>query len=60
MRYKLSFGRYKIFIIDEVYMFIIEVFNAFLKILEELFSYVKFFLVIMDVLKLFVIIFSCI
>ncbi|WP_181232280.1 DNA polymerase III subunit gamma/tau [Helicobacter pylori] len=51
-RYKPSFGRYKIFIIDEVHMFTTEAFNALLKTLEEPPSHVKFLLATTDVLKL--------
>ncbi|GAA8843246.1 DNA polymerase III subunit gamma/tau [Helicobacter pylori] len=51
-RYKPSFGRYKIFIIDEVHMFTTEAFNALLKTLEEPPSYVKFLLATTDALKL--------
>ncbi|WP_154507594.1 DNA polymerase III subunit gamma/tau [Helicobacter pylori] len=51
-RYKPSFGRYKIFIIDEVHMFTIEAFNALLKTLEEPPSHVKFLLATTDALKL--------
>ncbi|WP_367711177.1 DNA polymerase III subunit gamma/tau [Helicobacter pylori] len=50
--YKPSFGRYKIFIIDEVHMFTTEAFNAFLKTLEEPPSHVKFLLATTDALKL--------
>ncbi|GHP40832.1 DNA polymerase III subunit gamma/tau [Helicobacter pylori] len=51
-RYKPSFGRYKIFIIDEVHMFTAEAFNALLKTLEEPPSHVKFLLATTDALKL--------
>ncbi|MGL2738905.1 DNA polymerase III subunit gamma/tau [Helicobacter pylori] len=51
-RYKPSFGRYKIFIIDEVHMFTTEAFNALLKTLEEPPSHVKFLLATTDSLKL--------
>ncbi|WQU35463.1 DNA polymerase III subunit gamma/tau [Helicobacter pylori] len=51
-RYKPSFGRYKIFIIDEVHMFTTEAFNALLKTLEEPPSRVKFLLATTDALKL--------
>ncbi len=51
-RYKPSFGRYKIFIIDEVHMFTTEAFNALLKTLEEPPSQVKFLLATTDALKL--------
>ncbi|GAA6967264.1 DNA polymerase III subunit gamma/tau [Helicobacter pylori] len=50
--YKPSFGRYKIFIIDEVHMFTTEAFNALLKTLEEPPSHVKFLLATTDALKL--------
>ncbi|MGL2811192.1 DNA polymerase III subunit gamma/tau, partial [Helicobacter pylori] len=49
---KPSFGRYKIFIIDEVHMFTTEAFNALLKTLEEPPSHVKFLLATTDALKL--------
>ncbi|WRC97712.1 DNA polymerase III subunit gamma/tau [Helicobacter pylori] len=51
-RYKPSFGRYKIFIIDEVHMFTTEAFNALLKTLEEPPIHVKFLLATTDALKL--------
>ncbi|GAA6843219.1 DNA polymerase III subunit gamma/tau [Helicobacter pylori] len=51
-RYKPSFGRYKIFIIDEVHMFTTEAFNALLKTLEEPPNHVKFLLATTDALKL--------
>ncbi|GAA8352766.1 DNA polymerase III subunit gamma/tau [Helicobacter pylori] len=51
-RYKPSFARYKIFIIDEVHMFTTEAFNALLKTLEEPPSHVKFLLATTDALKL--------
>ncbi|RVZ10619.1 DNA polymerase III subunit gamma/tau [Helicobacter pylori] len=51
-RYKPSFGRYKIFIVDEVHMFTTEAFNALLKTLEEPPSHVKFLLATTDALKL--------
>ncbi len=51
-RYKPSFGRYKIFIIDEVHMFTTEAFNALLKTLEEPPSHVKFLLATTEALKL--------
>lgn len=51
-RYRPSFGRYKIFIIDEVHMFTTEAFNALLKTLEEPPSHVKFLLATTDALKL--------
>ena len=46
------FGRYKIFIIDEVHMLTNEAFNALLKTLEEPPEYVKFILATTDPLKL--------
>ncbi|WP_104697916.1 MULTISPECIES: DNA polymerase III subunit gamma/tau [unclassified Helicobacter] len=51
-RYAPSYGRYKIFIIDEVHMLTKEAFNALLKTLEEPPSYVKFILATTDPLKL--------
>lgn len=51
-RYKPSFGRYKIYIIDEVHMFTTEAFNALLKTLEEPPNHVKFLLATTDALKL--------
>ena len=50
--YPPSFGRFKIFIIDEIHMLTKEAFNAFLKTLEEPPSYVKFILATTDPLKL--------
>lgn len=51
---------YKVYIIDEVYMFFIGVFNVLLKILEELFEYCIFILVIIELYKIFlIIIFRC-
>jgi len=51
-KYKPSFGRYKIFIIDEVHMLTNEAFNALLKTLEEPPEYVKFIMATTDPLKL--------
>lgn len=51
-KYRPSFGRYKIFIIDEVHMLTREAFNALLKTLEEPPEYVKFILATTDPLKL--------
>ena len=51
-RYAPSYGRFKIFIIDEVHMLTKEAFNALLKTLEEPPSYVKFILATTDPLKL--------
>ncbi|PAF45144.1 DNA polymerase III subunit gamma/tau [Helicobacter sp. 11S02596-1] len=51
-KYYPSYGRYKIFIIDEVHMLTKEAFNALLKTLEEPPSYVKFILATTDPLKL--------
>lgn len=51
-KYRPSYGRYKIFIIDEVHMLTKEAFNALLKTLEEPPSYVKFILATTDPLKL--------
>ncbi len=50
--YPPAFGRYKVFIIDEIHMLTTEAFNAFLKTLEEPPSYVKFILATTDPLKL--------
>lgn len=50
---------YKIYIIDEVYMLLISVFNVFLKMLEELLLYVKFIFVIMEICKVLVMVFLC-
>ncbi len=50
--YPPSFGRFKIFIIDEIHMLTKEAFNAFLKTLEEPPSYVKFILATTDPMKL--------
>lgn len=51
-KYRPAFGRYKIFIIDEVHMLTREAFNALLKTLEEPPGYVKFILATTDPLKL--------
>lgn len=51
-KYRPAFGRYKIFIIDEVHMLTREAFNALLKTLEEPPEYVKFILATTDPLKL--------
>ncbi len=51
-QYKPSFGKYKIFIIDEVHMLTKEAFNALLKTLEEPPSHIKFILATTDPLKL--------
>ncbi|WP_181882568.1 MULTISPECIES: DNA polymerase III subunit gamma/tau [unclassified Helicobacter] len=51
-KYRPSFGRFKIFIIDEVHMLTREAFNALLKTLEEPPEYVKFILATTDPLKL--------
>lgn len=51
-KYRPSFGRYKIFIIDEVHMLSKEAFNALLKTLEEPPELVKFILATTDPLKL--------
>jgi len=51
-KYKPSFSRFKIFIIDEVHMLTKEAFNALLKTLEEPPSFVKFILATTDPLKL--------
>lgn len=51
-KYRPSYGRYKIFIIDEVHMLTKEAFNALLKTLEEPPEYVKFILATTDPLKL--------
>lgn len=51
-KYRPSFGRYKIFIIDEVHMLSKEAFNALLKTLEEPPEFVKFILATTDPLKL--------
>jgi DNA polymerase-3 subunit gamma/tau len=51
-KYKPTYGRYKIFIIDEVHMLTNEAFNALLKTLEEPPSYVKFIMATTDPLKL--------
>ncbi|WP_343217639.1 DNA polymerase III subunit gamma/tau [Helicobacter sp. 13S00477-4] len=51
-KYYPAYGRYKIFIIDEVHMLTKEAFNALLKTLEEPPDYVKFILATTDPLKL--------
>lgn len=51
-KYRPSFARYKIFIIDEVHMLSKEAFNALLKTLEEPPEFVKFILATTDPLKL--------
>lgn len=51
-KYHPSYGRYKIFIIDEVHMLSKEAFNALLKTLEEPPEFVKFILATTDPLKL--------
>lgn len=51
-KYRPSFGRYKIFIIDEVHMLTKEAFNALLKTLEEPPEFVKFILATTDPLLL--------
>ncbi|MCI7484610.1 MAG: DNA polymerase III subunit gamma/tau [Helicobacter sp.] len=51
-KYQPAFGRFKIFIIDEVHMLTKEAFNALLKTLEEPPGYVKFILATTDPLKL--------
>lgn len=52
IQYPPAFGRFKVFIIDEIHMLTKEAFNAFLKTLEEPPSYVKFILATTDPLKL--------
>ncbi|OGX07642.1 MAG: DNA polymerase III, subunit gamma and tau, partial [Omnitrophica WOR_2 bacterium GWA2_47_8] len=47
-----SYGRYKIYIVDEVHMLTTEAFNALLKTLEEPPSHVKFIFATTDVNKL--------
>lgn len=51
-KYRPSFARFKIFIIDEVHMLSKEAFNALLKTLEEPPEFVKFILATTDPLKL--------
>jgi DNA polymerase-3 subunit gamma/tau len=51
-KYAPSFGRFKIFIIDEAHMLTKEAFNALLKTLEEPPDFVKFLLATTDPLKL--------
>lgn len=52
IQYKPAYGRFKVFIIDEVHMLTKEAFNALLKTLEEPPEYVKFILATTDPLKL--------
>ena len=52
VQYRPAYGRFKIFIIDEIHMLTKEAFNALLKTLEEPPSYVKFILATTDPLKL--------
>ncbi len=52
IQYKPAYGRFKIFIIDEIHMLTKEAFNALLKTLEEPPEYVKFILATTDPLKL--------
>lgn len=60
VKYVFSVVWYKVYIIDEVYMFLIGVFNVLLKMLEEFFVYVIFILVIIELYKiLLMIIFRC-
>lgn len=58
--YVLSRVIYKVYIIDEVYMLFIGVFNVLLKIFEELIENVVFILVIIEFYKIFVIILFCV
>jgi DNA polymerase-3 subunit gamma/tau len=51
-KYKPTYGKYKIFIIDEIHMLTNEAFNALLKTLEEPPPYVKFIMATTDPLKL--------
>ncbi|WP_024789775.1 DNA polymerase III subunit gamma/tau [Lebetimonas sp. JH292] len=51
-KYKPTYGKYKIFIIDEIHMLTNEAFNALLKTLEEPPEYVKFIMATTDPLKL--------
>lgn len=48
VQYKFICGKFKVYLIDEVYMLLKYSFNVLLKIFEELFLYVKFLLVIID------------
>lgn len=50
-KYNPSYGRFKIFIIDEVHMLTNQAFNALLKTLEEPPSHIKFILATTDPLK---------
>ncbi|RDU64654.1 DNA polymerase III subunit gamma/tau [Helicobacter sp. MIT 14-3879] len=52
IQYPPAYGRFKVFIIDEIHMLTKEAFNAFLKTLEEPPEYVKFILATTDPLKL--------
>lgn len=52
-------GGKKIYIFDEVYMMSCVVFNVLFKMLEELFEYVIFILVIIELEKIILIIFLC-
>lgn len=52
IQYKPAYGRFKVFIIDEIHMLTKEAFNALLKTLEEPPEYVKFILATTDPLKL--------
>lgn len=52
VQYRPAYGRFKIFIIDEIHMLTNEAFNALLKTLEEPPEYVKFILATTDPLKL--------
>lgn len=52
IQYRPAYGRFKVFIIDEVHMLTKEAFNALLKTLEEPPEYVKFILATTDPLKL--------
>lgn len=52
-------GKFKIYIIDEVYMFLMVVFNVLLKIFEELLVYVKFVFVMIDLQKVLLMIILC-
>lgn len=56
VKYVFSEFKYKVYIIDEVYMLIIGVFNVLFKILEELLVYVIFILVIIELYKILFII----
>lgn len=52
VKYVLIVVKYKVYIIDEVYMLLMGVFNVLLKMLEELLKYVIFILVIIELYKL--------